>query len=1222
MRNMHLQFHHHFHQYFFSCITSHNIKQTTCPQPCSRTFYKFQYMTISTEQYRVRVGCYNNVYKACRFSIKCYDSNYKSYKYNIQHSDSNTNTNRLIKDRETYGTGPTCSLLGYIFIVMINLTFSMLIDLSSEQSNNLRFNRRPTENDSVGLRLFINLAYITLVFILKAPRTNVCVFYLAIKMKRRVRNFSPLNFWYNMFLRDTKTCFYYMTLINLMLIVITNPNIVNPGPETNTRPLTIFYNNVQGLITISSLKSQTPRLNTTKMYELQAHIYKNRPDIVVLNETWLKKNILDSEIIPESYKIFRVDRTPKTHPIDSSNPKRFRENGGGVLIAHRTDLNIESTQVMLKKVQAEILTVRLKLSTGKILCISTFYRVGTLGSENFECVKDYLVTLACKRRLDRHILIGDLNFSEIVWPDTATSVELHRNFLKLLIDDLGHSQLISNSTHKNGNILDLMFTNIPELVNDIAVLGYKEACSSDHFGVKFKVNLNVSHKKTVKREVYNYKKADWKSFNYDIKKMDWNYYIGRHDPHMSWLLLKDVLHKLCEKYIPKKVVKYQFQPPWFDDDCEKVLREKEKWRAKANSETGTEEDHNNFRKSRKKFKKVIDEKMRLNVEDDSDPSFISKKFWKHVKSKTKSSRIPETVWYNDKFRTQQQDQANLFNEFFYAQFSSKSNYNIDIDMKHNDRFFDLKFHELDVLLLLREINPNKAAGPDGLHGMVLKNCAASLAKPLTAIFNISFVTGIIPDDWRLASIVPIHKKDEKGSVKNYRPVSLTSLIMKIFERCIKKELLSVCENKIDPRQHGFMTAKSCTTQMVPFIHDLEITLNNKSKADIIYFDFAKAFDSVSHDIILHKLKYDYEVDGLMLRFLRSYLQGRQQQVVVGGFTSTKLPVLSGVPQGSILGPLLFVLFINDMFSCVSYETNIALYADDTKIWREINYSCDHFALQSDIDKLYDWSVKNKMMFHPSKCKVLSVTNQHNILYNLPCTIFNYKLNSSFIDYVGSQIDLGVTINTKLNWNEHCNKLVNKANSQLGLLMRTCHFTMDKRQKKTFYLTIVRSIFEHCSIVWRPKSCNQISKFDAIQKRAIKWINGQSFEHYSDLEYINKQKGLSILPIKMKFILNDLVLFYKIINSLVNIKLPEHFAFKEGKNLKYTRQNVDIIEQNDKTSLSCNLKSTCDWFRNSFFYRTMKLWNSVPYTFRPQSAITKLKSEVSELLLSADLDWPD
>ena len=1118
-------------------------------------------MGISAEQHKVRVGCFNNVgfCNDLKANSNIVLNNINAYKDNNQTDpDRPTQTN-------VFKLNPALSILGYVFILIIMAIFSMTIDLMKNSDHSCHFSVNLTMIDYVNsnaTRFLINWATLTILFLIKIPTNHTCIFTLLISKKHKMGKSTCMNFLFMLFSRDKITIFYYIASVNLILIVIVTPSIVNPGPENaKLRPLTLFFNNVQGLLTINSLKSSSPRLDTTKLHELHGYIYRNRPDIIILNETWLTGSIKDAEILPEeSYKIFRLDRSRKTHPFDPSNPKKFREGGGGILIAHRRDLDIKSEKVGVKLVQAEILTIKLKLPSGKVLSISTFYRVGTLGSDNYELVKDYLFTLATKKRLDKHILIGDLNFPEISWPDSNTTNELHGDFIKLLMGDLGHSQLIDKATRKSGNILDLLFTNIPELINKISVLGHKEACSSDHFGLHFEIKLDVPKSKTCKHQVYNYAKADWKSLNFDLKKVDWISIVDTHDPHESWPTFKSILANLCDKHIPKRTVKYQFQPPWFDSDCEKILLEKEKWRARAKSPTGTEEDYEKFRKLRKQFKKIMDEKMRLNVEDDTDPSLISKKFWKYVKSKTKSTRIPETVWYKDKFRNDSQEQADLFNEFFFSQFSSESKYDIDISFNANDRFSSIKFHELDVLLLLKEINPSKAAGPDGLHGMVLKNCAAALSKPLTTLFNISYVTGCIPEDWKLASIVPIHKKGEKGSVDNYRPVSLTSLIMKVFEKCIKKELLAECEGLIDPRQHGFVNSKSCTTQMVPFIYDLEMNMNKKTKVVVVYFDFAKAFDSVSHDIILHKLKHNYKIDGMLLSFIKSYLKDRHQQVVIGGRTSSRLPVLSGVPQGSILGPLLFVLFIDDMFSCISPGTNIALYADDTKIWREINYSTDNFALQRDIDKLYNWSMANKMKFHPSKCKALSVTNQRNILHNLPFTVFIYKLSSEFIDYVPSQVDLGVILNTKLNWKEHWNKLTCKANSQLGLLMRTCHFTMDKRQKKTFYLTVVRSIFEHCSIIWHPRSNNQIYKFDAVQKRAVKWIFGQCFEHYSDDLYFNKQKELNILPIKLKFFLNDLLLFYKIINSLVAIKLPEQFYFTSSKDLRYTRQNINIIDK--------------------------------------------------------------
>ena len=361
---------------------------------------------------------------------------------------------------------------------------------------------------------------------------------------------------------------------------------------------------VQGLIDIRDLKSKEPQLNMTKLYELHSHIFTTKPDVIILNETWLKKSILDTQVLPQNYKIRRVDRTGKTHPWDPSNPQKFRKNGGGVLIAHRTDIDVESTEVGVIKVQAEILTINLKLPSGKRLSLSTFYRVGNLGTENYESVRKYLTTLASKKRLDKHVLIGDLNFPEIRWPDNVSTVDLHKNFLELLMVDLCHSQLITESTHKNGKILDLLFTNIPELIDNVSVLGYKEACSSDHYRIHFKIKLDVPMKKTVKRKVYNYSKADWRALNFDIRRIDWESHIGMHDPHQSWPLFRTAMERLCDKHIPEKAISDEFQAPWFDTDCEKILREKEKWRAKANSKRGTEEDHQKFRKLKKISRKL------------------------------------------------------------------------------------------------------------------------------------------------------------------------------------------------------------------------------------------------------------------------------------------------------------------------------------------------------------------------------------------------------------------------------------------------------------------------------------------------------------------------------------------------------------------------------------------------------------------------------------------
>ena len=186
--------------------------------------------------------------------------------------------------------------------------------------------------------------------------------------------------------------------------------------------------------------------------------------------------------------------------------------------------------------------------------------------------------------------------------------------------------------------------------------------------------------------------------------------------------------------------------------------------------------------------------------------------------------------------------------------------------------------------------------------------------------------------------------------------------MKIFERIVKEKLLSLTSNLLDPRQHGFLEQKSCTTNMVIYCDSLALSLNENVLSHVVYFDFAKAFDSVNHDILLQKLKECYNIDGTLLKFLANYLSNRNQKVVIGSESSSVLKVHSGVPQGSILGPLLFVFFINDLPSGLSDGTNISLYADDTKIWREISSPSDCISLQADIDNLNEWAIQNKMRF--------------------------------------------------------------------------------------------------------------------------------------------------------------------------------------------------------------------------------------------------------------------
>ena len=295
---------------------------------------------------------------------------------------------------------------------------------------------------------------------------------------------------------------FYVTGIALLLLVISNCSILNPGP----RNVSVLYGNVQGLISPGHLGLPDPPLSMTKIYEIQDYIiiillYHKNIDIVILNETWLKSKIESKLIFPRNYKVFRLDRTGYTHPRDPCNPTKFREHGGGVLIAHREDISVCSSKFSIFKARAELLTISLSLSSGKKLLLSTFYRVGTLGNDNFDQFKEHFDTIFSRRNAVKHVLVGDFNFSGVKWPCSFPRNGVDDNFLSYLLDDTGHTQIIDSPTHISGRTLDLCFTNDPGCVSNVSVLDRDVFCSSDHFAISFNINLSVKDVREDRRAV-------------------------------------------------------------------------------------------------------------------------------------------------------------------------------------------------------------------------------------------------------------------------------------------------------------------------------------------------------------------------------------------------------------------------------------------------------------------------------------------------------------------------------------------------------------------------------------------------------------------------------------------------------------------------------------------------------------------------------------------------
>ena len=421
-------------------------------------------------------------------------------------------------------------------------------------------------------------------------------------------------------------------------------------------------------------------------------------------------------------------------------------------------------------------------------------------------------------------------------------------------------------------------------------------------------------------------------------------------------------------------------------------------------------------------------------------------------------------------------------------------------------------------------------------------------------------------------------------------------------------LLIRTRHLMNEHQHGFLANKSCTTNLIDLSDSINIDLHNKIGTDIIYFDFQKAFDTVKHDLILMKLRNQFNINGCLLRFISSYLKDRTQRVVLENNYSTFKPVHSGVPQGSILGPLLFLLFINDIADDINTETRISQYADDTKLWRAMNSESDCEILQSDIDKLNNWCHANNMKLHPDKCKVISIKarskNDDILLHTLPFANFSYTIGDTVIDYENSEKDLGVLVNNEFTWHEHQQSILTKASQMLGLTKRTCHFVTNSNRKRTLYLTLVRSLFEHCVTVWRPTETANINKFERLQKNAVKWILNEEHASYKTVNiYYRKCNELNILPMNMRFDLSDLVLFHKIVHQLIPMKIPEYIS-------RYTGSSRLRNSHLDSMSFIFNnaypTRESRSKLYKCFYYRTIHTWNALDFNTRNTADIVEFK----------------
>ena len=933
--------------------------------------------------------------------------------------------------------------------------------------------------------------------------------------------------------------------------------------------LTCFYTNA------NSLKN--------KRSELEGKINETRPDIIGVTEVWMK----EAYVIQGYHPPIRHDRAED-------------HKGGGVLILVKEELEMVECTELNESPFEESVWCLVNLGKTKKVLIGNCYRSPNSTPQN----NGHMFELLQKVRTVRAnslLIMGDFNFPSIKWEEgivTGPSVSDAARFFDVAQDLFLYQHVNFSTWYREGcqpSILDLVFTDQEGMVDELLVgepLG-----KSDHVTITWKYlyedpKCSAGEDSRTTAPKYNYRKGKYPDMKAQLRVVNWCD-MDEMNVEEAWIFIKKILGENVRAYVPTfKKMKSKPKAKWWTKELTKEVRRKYKiWKEYVkNRSTETYKKYAKQRNSTlakiKKRRKEYENRIVASVRE--DPKVLYKYIRNQQTVKTKVGPLESS----GKMTEDDHQVAELLQDFFQSVFVQEDDKNLPDfpDMVGVDEALThISVDTAEVLKELKQLKTDKAAGPDEIPAILLNRCAEELAEPLRRFFQKTVEEGTIPEDWKKAKIAPIHKKGSKKKASNYRPVSLTSQVCKILERIIRKHLINHLDlyQLITPFQHGFVQKKSCQTNLLVALEDWTRALDEGHDLDIIYLDFQKAFDTVPHQRLLKKLSA-YGVQGKVLRWIESFLVGRTQQVVVGNGTSRWGGVTSGVPQGSVLGPTLFIVYINELPRLVS--SSIAIFADDTKLYRTIRDIGDEQALQDDLRTLDDWSQKWLLKFNADKCVVMhcGVTNPRA----------NYTMKQTdgrerVLKETELERDLGVYVASTMKPTTHCQRAANRAMSALKLL-RIAFEDLNVTNFRLLYTTYVRPHLDYCAQAVGPYMRQDFAALEKVQRRATKLVRGMKH-----LTYEQRLRRLKLMSMEKRVRRGDMIETFKILTGKLRIH-STHF-FKKSQDDR-TRGHSQKLEK----------ARPRHYARSNFFSnRVVTSWNQLPETVVSAVSTNEFKNRLDK-----------
>ena len=560
-----------------------------------------------------------------------------------------------------------------------------------------------------------------------------------------------------------------------------------------------------------------------------------------------------------------------------------------------------------------------------------------------------------------------------------------------------------------------------------------------------------------------------------------------------------------------------------------------------------------------------------------------KAFWKYANSRLRTrSRIEDLLSQNGGVATTNQTKADVLSSFFSSVFTIEDP---GVVPTLPGNFEGATLEDVDVSpqvveAKLAALRPTSSPGPDAIHPRVLRESTCVLAGPMSALFRKSIDEMKLPTEWKTGEVIPIYKKGDRRCPASYRPVSLTAIPSKVLESIVRDHLLEHFSSTglLHEAQHGFLPRRSCSSQLMEAIEDWSAAVEDGDPVDIAYLDFSKAFDSVPHQRLLGKLRA-YGVRGKLLGWIEAFLVGRKQRVVIQGSKSAWAPVTSGIPQGSVLGPTLFTIFVNDMPSQVT--NSIKLFADDTKLYCRV--PDDGAGLQADIDALVRWSEKWLLPFNASKCKVMHIGSNN--------PEHAYTLNGAPVEAVAEERDLGVVIDRQLKFHRQTAAAISKASQMLAVVRRS-FANIDETTLPLLYKTMVRPFLEFGNKIWGPFGKTDQRQLERVQRPATRMV--MSIRHRP---YQERLRLLELPSLYYRRRRGDMVTVYKLFHGGMDVS-PEDF-FKRNES-ELTRGHGWKLYKSRARTLTR---------RNAFSTRIVNDWNSLSSSVVSAETLNSFKNRL-------------